>query len=59
MRLPSSTRSSRARWVPLAEAAALAADGRLRDAKTITGLIWAQTRLQAEQRAEAAVRSRT
>jgi len=47
------------RWVPMAEAAALAADGRLQDAKTIIGLIWAQTRLQAEQRAEAAVPSRT
>jgi ADP-ribose pyrophosphatase len=38
------------RWVPLAEAVALAAEGRLQDAKTITGLIWAHTRLQAEQR---------
>ena len=47
------------RWVPLAQAAALAADGRLQDAKTITGLVWAQARLQAEQRAAAAVRSRT
>ena len=47
------------RWVPLTEAAALAADGTLQDAKTITGLIWAQTRLQAEKRAEQAVRPRT
>lgn len=38
------------RWVPLAEAAALAADGRLQDAKTIIALTWAQTRLQAEKR---------
>jgi ADP-ribose pyrophosphatase len=44
------------RWVPLAEAASLAADGRLQDAKTITGLIWAQTRILAEERAERAVR---
>jgi ADP-ribose pyrophosphatase len=43
------------RWIPMAEAAALAADGRLQDAKTITGLIWAQTRLQAEKRAGQAV----
>jgi ADP-ribose pyrophosphatase len=46
-------------WVPLDEAASLASDGRLQDAKTITGLIWAHTRLQAEKRAEQAVRSRT
>jgi ADP-ribose pyrophosphatase len=38
------------RWVPLAEAAALAADGRLQDAKTIIALTWAHTRLQAEKR---------
>jgi 8-oxo-dGTP pyrophosphatase MutT (NUDIX family) len=38
------------RWVPLAEAATLAADGRLQDAKTIAGLIWANTRVQAEKR---------
>jgi len=37
-------------WVPLAEAAALAADGRLQDAKTIAGLTWANTRVQAEKR---------
>lgn len=48
-----------ARWVPLAEAAALAADGRLQDAKTIIGLTWAQARLQAEQLAGSAARSRT
>jgi len=38
------------RWVPFAEAASLAADGRLQDAKTIIALTWARTRLQAEQR---------
>ncbi len=38
------------RWVPLAAAAALAADGRLQDAKTIAGLTWANTRVQAEKR---------
>jgi ADP-ribose pyrophosphatase len=37
------------RWVPLAEAATLAADGRLQDAKTIIALTWAYTRLQAEK----------
>ena len=37
------------RWVPIAEAAALAADGRLQDAKTIIALTWAHTRLQAEK----------
>lgn len=47
------------RWVPMAEAVALAADGRLQDAKTITGLIWAQTRILAERHAAAAVGSRT
>jgi ADP-ribose pyrophosphatase len=47
------------RWIPMAEATALAADGRLQDAKTITGLIWAQTRLQAEKRAGQAAGSRT
>lgn len=39
------------RWVPLAEAATLAADGRLQDAKTIIALTWARTRLLAEKRA--------
>jgi 8-oxo-dGTP pyrophosphatase MutT (NUDIX family) len=47
------------RWITLAEAAAEAADGRLQDAKTIIGLIWAQAHLQAEQDAGQAVRSRT
>jgi 8-oxo-dGTP pyrophosphatase MutT (NUDIX family) len=47
------------RWIPLTEAAAQAADGRLQDAKTITGLIWAQTRLRAEKRAGQTVPSRT
>lgn len=37
-------------WVPLTEAAAQAADGRLQDAKTIAGLTWANTRVQAEKR---------
>jgi len=40
------------RWVPLAEAVSMASDGRLQDAKTITGLIWAHTRLRTEQQAE-------
>jgi 8-oxo-dGTP pyrophosphatase MutT (NUDIX family) len=44
------------RWVPLAEAASLAGDGRLQDAKTIIALVWAQTRILAEERAERAVR---
>jgi 8-oxo-dGTP pyrophosphatase MutT (NUDIX family) len=48
-----------ASWIPLDEALTLAADGRLQDAKTITGLLWARTRLQAEQREEAAMRART
>ncbi len=39
-----------ARWVPMTEAAALAADGRLPDAKTTIGLFWAQTRLRLERR---------
>jgi 8-oxo-dGTP pyrophosphatase MutT (NUDIX family) len=47
------------RWVPLAEAAALAADGRLQDAKTIAGLVWAQTRVQAEKRDDKQNRSKT
>jgi hypothetical protein len=37
------------RWVPLADAVSMASDGRLQDAKTITGLIWAHTRLRTEQ----------
>ena len=37
-------------WVPLAAAAAQAADGRLQDAKTIAGLVWASTRVQAGKR---------
>ena len=48
-----------ARWVPLTEAAAQAADGRLQDAKTMIGLTWARTRLQAEQRAAQALRPST
>jgi hypothetical protein len=38
-----------AHWLPLADALAQASDGRLQDAKTITGLLWASTRIQAEQ----------
>lgn len=37
------------RWVPLDDAASEAADGRLQDAKSIIGLFWAHTRLQAEK----------
>jgi 8-oxo-dGTP pyrophosphatase MutT (NUDIX family) len=48
-----------ARWVPMTEAAAMAADGRLQDAKTTIGLTWAQTRLQAEWRAGAVGRAGT
>jgi ADP-ribose pyrophosphatase len=47
------------RWVPLAEAVALAADGSLQDAKTIISLIWAQNRLQAEKHPEQAPLSGT
>jgi 8-oxo-dGTP pyrophosphatase MutT (NUDIX family) len=47
------------RWVPLEEAVSQAADGRLHDAKSIIGLVWAQTRLQAERRAEQAIRAET
>jgi ADP-ribose pyrophosphatase len=35
-------------WVPLEEAAALAAGGRIQDAKTLIGLLWARERLAAE-----------
>jgi ADP-ribose pyrophosphatase len=45
-------------WVPLAEAAAQAADGRLQDAKTIAGLTWANTRVQAEKRSARPVPSK-
>jgi ADP-ribose pyrophosphatase len=48
-----------ASWVPMAEAAALAAGGRLQDAKTTIGLLWAQARLQAEGRAAAVARPGT
>jgi ADP-ribose pyrophosphatase len=34
-----------ASWVPLEEAAALAAGGQLQDAKTLIGLLWARARL--------------
>jgi 8-oxo-dGTP pyrophosphatase MutT (NUDIX family) len=56
---PESHEVFQARWVPMAEAAALATDGRLQDAKTIIGLVWAQTRLQAEKRAGQAIRAET
>jgi 8-oxo-dGTP pyrophosphatase MutT (NUDIX family) len=48
-----------ARWVPLAEATALAAGGGLPDAKTTIGLFWAQAELQARGRAAAAARPGT
>jgi ADP-ribose pyrophosphatase len=47
-----------ARWVPLAKAMALAAGGKLPDAKTTIGLCWAGARLQAEGRVAAVVRAR-
>jgi ADP-ribose pyrophosphatase len=47
------------RWVPLAEAASLASDGRLQDAKTIIALTWAQTRVQAEKRDALQIGSKT
>jgi ADP-ribose pyrophosphatase len=34
-----------ASWIPLEEAAALAAGGQLQDAKTLIGLLWARARL--------------
>ena len=37
-------------WVPLADATAQAANGRLQDAKTVAGLIWASTHVAAEKR---------
>lgn len=46
------------RWVPLVEAASLAADGRLQDAKTIAGLVWAQTRIQSEKGVDRRIRSK-
>jgi ADP-ribose pyrophosphatase len=36
-----------ARWLPLAEAVAMAAGARLRDGKSIVGLLWAQSALAA------------
>ncbi len=33
------------RWVPLAEAVAMAASGRIRDGKTVIGLLWAHAAL--------------
>jgi ADP-ribose pyrophosphatase len=46
-----------AHWLPLADALSQAADGRLQDAKTITGLLWASTRIGQEQRQERPPRS--
>ena len=34
-----------AEWIPVPEAVALAASGRLRDAKSVVGLLWANERL--------------
>ena len=36
-----------ARWVPLDEAVGLAASGRLQDAKSVIGLLWAREKLHA------------
>lgn len=47
------------RWVPLAEALSQATDGRLQDAKSIIGLVWAQARLQADKQAGQASRTET
>lgn len=38
-----------ARWVPMEEAFALAAEAKLQDAKTLIGLAWAQARLAGER----------
>ena len=38
-----------ASWVPLDEAVELATSGRLRDAKSIVGLVWAASRLASDQ----------
>lgn len=35
-----------ARWIPLEEAVELAADGRLQDAKSLIGLLWAREKLR-------------
>jgi ADP-ribose pyrophosphatase len=35
-----------ARWIPLDQAVALAANGQLRDAKTLIGLLWAREKLR-------------
>lgn len=37
-----------ARWVPLDEAARMAGSGRLQDAKSLIGLLWAREKLRAE-----------
>jgi ADP-ribose pyrophosphatase len=36
------------RWIPLDEAVAMAASGRIRDGKTVIGLLWADARLAAK-----------
>jgi ADP-ribose pyrophosphatase len=41
-----------AKWLPLAEAVRQAADGTLRDGKTLVGLLWAQAALASEAGAE-------
>ncbi len=43
------------RWIPLGEAVSLASNSGLQDAKTIIGLVWAQTRLQLEKQAARAM----
>ena len=48
-----------ARWFPMTEAAALAANGSLPDAKTTIGLFWAQAHLQTRGRAAAVARPGT
>jgi len=37
-------------WVPLPEAVRMAASGRIKDAKTLVGLLWAEAALAAERR---------
>jgi ADP-ribose pyrophosphatase len=39
-----------ASWVPLAEAMEMAVDGRIRDGKTMVGLLWATAALAGERR---------
>jgi ADP-ribose pyrophosphatase len=49
--LPETHEVLEARWIPMAKAVALATSGRLPDAKTTIGLVWARNRLQLERRA--------